>query len=182
MYCMQCLSGWSTEGAYDKPRDSYSPLVNDRMWYVGMRRQWLSHTRRLFPDYLEVEGLYGKTGSWIILLMKSQFARHGIPDKVMSDNGPPHGSREFAEFEHFASLPRYEQSNGKTGNSVKIATRLLHKCAMDTRDPFFAFLDLRNAPTQGIGYSLAERIFGRRTKTLLPVAEHLLKPRHVNHT
>lgn len=85
--------------------------------------------------------------------MKSQFARHGIPDRVLSDNGPPFGSREFAEFsrsyefEHVTSSPRYAQSNDKAENSVKIAKRLIHKCAMDGKDPFLALLDLCNTPT-----------------------------------
>lgn len=51
---------------------------------------------------------------------------------------------------------------------------------MDGKDPFLALLDLRNTPTQGINYSPAQRIFGRRTKTLLPVAEHLLRPRYAD--
>ncbi|XP_062574516.1 uncharacterized protein K02A2.6-like [Saccostrea cucullata] len=141
-----------------------------------------------YSDYFEVERLHGKTGSSIIRMMKSQFARHGIPDRVISDNGPPFGSREFAEFsksyefEHVTSSPRYAQSNGKAENSVKIAKRLIHKCVMDGKDPFLALLDLRNTPTQGIGYSPAQRIFGRRTKTLLPVAEHLLRPRYADRT
>ncbi|XP_061194972.1 uncharacterized protein LOC133203143 [Saccostrea echinata] len=45
-----------------------------------------------YSDYFEVERLHSKTGS-IIRMMKSQFARHGIPDRVISDNGPPFGSR-----------------------------------------------------------------------------------------
>ena len=53
---------------------------------------------------------------------------------------------------------------------------------MDGKDPFLALLDLRNTPTQGIGYSPAQRIFGRRTKSLLPTAEHLLKPRYADRT
>lgn len=51
---------------------------------------------------------------------------------------------------------------------------------MDGKDPFLALLDLRNTPTQGINYSPAQRIFGRRTKTLLPVDEHLLRPRYAD--
>ncbi|XP_061190283.1 uncharacterized protein K02A2.6-like [Saccostrea echinata] len=141
-----------------------------------------------YSDYFEVERLHSKTGSSIIRMMKSQFARHGIPDRVISDNGPPFGSREFAEFsksyefEHVTSSPRYAQSNGKAENSVKIAKRLIHKYAMDGKDPILALLDLRNTPTQGIGYSHAQRIFDRRTKTLLPVAEHLLRPRYADRT
>lgn len=59
--------------------------------------------------------------------MKAKFARYGIPDRVISDNGLPFGSREFVEFskslefEHVTTSPRYAHSNGKAENSVKIA-------------------------------------------------------------
>lgn len=73
-----------------------------------------------YSDYFEVEKLHSKTGRKIIRLTKSQFARHGIPERVISDIRPPFGSREFAEFskiyefEHVKSSPRYAQSNSKT--------------------------------------------------------------------
>lgn len=80
-----------------------------------MLGQILPYTADFYSDYFEVERLHNKTESTIIRLMKSQFARHGIPDRVLSDNGPPFGSREFAElsrsyeFEHVTSSPRYAQ-------------------------------------------------------------------------
>jgi transposase InsO family protein len=106
-----------------------------------------------YLDYFEVEKLHVKTGSSIIRSMKSQFARHGIPDKVISYKGSPFRSREFAEFgrgyefENVTSSPRYAQSNGKAENAVKITKRLIHTCTMDEKDPFLALLNLRNTPT-----------------------------------
>ena len=43
----------------------------------------------------------------------------------------------------------------------------MQKASESRRDPFLALLDRRNIP--------AQRIFGRRTKTLLPTSNHLLK-------
>ena len=40
----------------------------------------------------------------------------------------------------------------------------------------FSLLDWRNTPTEGMGSSPAQRMFGRRTRTLLPTARQLLKP------
>lgn len=54
-----------------------------------MLGQILPYTADFYSDYFEVERLHNKTESTIIRLMKSQFARHGIPDIVLSDNGPP---------------------------------------------------------------------------------------------
>ena len=64
--------------------------------------------------------------------LKQQFARHGIPDIVFSDNSP-FLSREFKifaanyEFRHDTSSPRYPQSNGKVENAIKTAKRLMTK-------------------------------------------------------
>ncbi len=56
--------------------------------------------------------------------MKSIFARHDIPELVVSDNGPQYTSQEFEEFEkawnfqHQTSSPAYPQSNGLAERSV----------------------------------------------------------------
>lgn len=112
--------------------------------------------------------------------MKAQIARHGIPDVIVTDNGPPFNSGEFRdfaenyEFGHRTSSPRYFQSNGKVENAVKIVKNLMHKCVLDKKDPFLALLDWRNTPSETIGLSAVERLFGRNTRTRLTLtAKHL---------
>lgn len=137
-----------------------------------------------YLDYFEVDRLHSKTGSSIISKLKAHLARHGIPDTLVSDNGPPFNGQEFAEFSrayefnHVTSSPNCAQSNGKAENAVKVIKRLINKSVADQKDPYLALLDLRNTPSQDIGYSAVQRIFGRRTKTLLPVSEDMLKPRY----
>ena len=107
-------------------------------------------------------------------------ARHGIPDKLRSDNGPHLSSQEFMkfselyEFDHITSSPAYPQSNGKAENSVKTAKRIMLKALEAGTDPYLGLLDFRNTPTEGLGTSPAQRLFGLRTKTLLPTAGSLL--------
>ena len=54
-----------------------------------------------------------------ILKLKSHFPRYGIPDQVVSDNGPQFSSKEFADFaktwdfEHLTSSPGHSKPNGK---------------------------------------------------------------------
>ena len=43
-------------------------------------------------------------------------------------------------------------------------------------DFYFALLDWRNTPTEGVGCSPVQRLCGRRTRTLLPTGTSLLKP------
>ena len=102
----------------------------------------------------------------------------------MTDNGPQFASAEFAVFgktwmfQHTTSSPHYPQSNGKAENAVKTVKRLFTKCKESGQSEFIALLDWRNTPTKGVGTSPAQRLMGRRCKTLLPVAGALLQPRH----
>ena len=41
-------------------------------------------------------------------------------------------------------------------------------------DPNLSLLDYRNTPSEGTGSSPAQRLFGRRTRTLLPTSLRLL--------
>ena len=112
----------------------------------------------------------------MISRIKSQFARRGKPDQLISDNGPPFSSREFREFalayefEHLTRSPRYPQSNGKVENAVKMAQSVMKKARLAETDPNLSLLDYRNTPTEGLGSSLAQRLFSRRTKIMVPTA------------
>ena len=50
------------------------------------------------------------------------------------------------------------------------------KAKEDKKDPLLAILDWRNTPSEGFSTSPAQRLMGRRTRTLLPTAEKLLQP------
>ena len=68
------------------------------------------------------------------------------------------------------SAPRYPQSNGKAENAIKTVKCLFKKCKQAGQSEFLALLDWRNTPTEGIRTRPAERLMGRRCRTLLPVA------------
>ena len=50
------------------------------------------------------------------------------------------------------------------------------KAKEDRKDPLLAILDWRNTLSEGFNTSPAQRLMGRRTRTLLPTAEKLLQP------
>ena len=60
--------------------------------------------------------------------------------------------------------------------------RLLTKAKASGQDPYLTILDWRNTPSTCIGVWPAQRLFGRRTKTLLPTAGTLLQPKIVEGT
>ena len=83
-------------------------------------------------------------------------------------------SSKTYEFDHVTSSPTYPQSNGTVENAVKTAQRIMLKALEAGSDPYLGLLDFRNTPTEGLGTSPAQCLFGSCTKTLLPTAGRLL--------
>ena len=135
-----------------------------------------------YSNYIEVACLNNLTSRAVIKELKAIFARFGVPDTLVTDNGAQFSSAEFAVFattwmfEHKTSSPTYPQSNGKAEKAVQTVKNLFKKCKASGTSEFQALLDWRNTPTAGIGTSPAQRLMGRRCKTLLPIAGSLLQP------
>ena len=53
---------------------------------------------------------------------------------------------------------------------------MMKKCKKHNEDVYIALLNLRNTPQENIDQSPVQRLFGRRTKTLIPTASSLLSP------
>ena len=110
--------------------------------------------------------------------MKSVFARHGIPEEFISDNGPQYSSQEMKEFalrygfRHTTSSPHYPIAHGQAERAVKTVKSLL----LDAEDPFLALLNYRATPFPRCGLSPAELLFGRQIRTTLPQAVSQLTP------
>ena len=49
-------------------------------------------------NFFEADKLVSKTSKEVIEKLKPHMARHGIPDKIVSDNGPQFSSQEFKNF------------------------------------------------------------------------------------
>ena len=137
-----------------------------------------------FSNYIEVEKLQTTTTKAVVKALMTLYARYGVPDTLVTDNGPQFSSAEFATFskawglEHKTSSPHYPQSNGKAENAVKTVKRLFTKCQEVGQSEYRALLDWRNTPTEGVGTSPAQRFLGRRCKTLLPLTHSQLQPHY----
>ena len=113
--------------------------------------------------------------------MKMHLARYGIPDVVVSDNGPQFPAQEFQrfskswQFQLNTTSPHYPKSNGKAENAVKAAKQLLKKAKKDKAVAYLALLAYRNTPTKGLDTSPAQRLMSRITKTLLQTTANLLR-------
>ena len=87
-----------------------------------------------YSNFIEVTRMTTTTSRSIIKAMKEVFARFGIPDVVVTDNGPQFSSAEFLvfarmwNFDRVTSSLHHPQSNGKAENTVKTVKRLFKKC------------------------------------------------------
>ena len=131
--------------------------------------------------WFEIDHLLDIKATTVIKKLKMHISRYGIPDKIISDNGPQFANQHFQKFaaeygiEHKTSSPRYPQSNGYTERAVQAANNVLYTAKGSNEDIYLALLAHRNTPRDNILGSPAEQLMGRRTKTQLPKTATLLK-------
>ena len=105
---------------------------------IGTDLFWWNNTNYLlvvdkcsnFPETCRLPNTHSST---VIQHTKSIFARYGIPEVVISDNGPQYASHEYEEFantwdfRHNTSSAAYPQSNGLAERTVQTVKNLLEK-------------------------------------------------------
>ena len=111
-----------------------------------------------YSEWFEIEQLtVDSTATTVIGKTSKWFSTHGIPAKVISDNGPPFSSYKYAEFAakygftHQTISPYHSQANGLVEKFVGIAKAMLIKCKETNQDPYLALLNHRNTPRDGVG-------------------------------
>ena len=130
-----------------------------------------------YSRWFEIKELRNETSQVVIQALKELFAIHGIPDLIISDNGPQYSADSFREFAtkygfvHTTSSPRYPQANGEVERAVRTAKSLLRK----NDDIHSALLTYRSTPLQN-DLSLSELLMGRRLRTQLPIHPNNLYP------
>ena len=99
---------------------------------------------------------------------------HGVPEIVVSDNGPQYSSEAYAKFVQefqFEHITHYLQSNGESECTVKTIKSLLKKDG----DPYLALMSYRATPLQN-GFSPSKLLMSRRLRTTVPMTRELLRP------
>ena len=124
-----------------------------------------------YSRYIEIARLDRTTADEVISRTKSIFARHGIPEIVVSDNGPQFSAAHYSNFaqsygfDHITSSPYFPQSNGEAERAVGTIKRLLNK----EEDPYMALLAYHTTPLQN-GYSPSELLMSRRLRSTVPIS------------
>ena len=164
---------------HELPTRPWQKVATDLFTWEG--RQFMV-TVDYFSRFFEIDELTTTTSSAVIRKLSTHFARHGIPETLISDNGPQYASGDFAnfadtwDFQHVTSSPGYPQSNGLAERTVQTAKKLLTKSKEDGKQPLLAILEYRNTPVDSMK-SPAELLMGRQLRSILPAANHHLQPK-----
>ena len=118
------------------------------------------------------------TTSQVAVKLKAIFARYGIPEQVVSDNGPQFSSEDFKalahelDFQHITTSPHNPQANGHAERAVQVAKGMLKQ-----KDPLLALMAYRATANSSTGVSPAELLMGRKLRTTLPTLGSNLVPK-----
>lgn len=134
-----------------------------------------------FSKYPEVVPVNNKTAETTIKVMKTIFARHGIPLTVVADNMPfsSKALRKFSQEWHFTittSSPHFPQSNGLAERYVQTMKQILKKAKVSDTDVDLALLEFRNTAITGMSASPAQLLMGRNLRSSLPMLPSQLTP------
>ena len=106
------------------------------------------------------------------------FLCFGIPETVVSNNGPQYKSAEFVQFakaydfNHTTSSPLFAQSNGQAKRTIKTLKKLLKM----SKDIAIAMLIYHSTPFSWCRLSPAELLMGRRLCANIPIVKDQLIP------
>ena len=139
-----------------------------------------------YSKWLEVIPMTSTSSLKTIEVLRSLFARFGLPEEVVSDNGPQLSSEEFAQFlkqngVKFTRVPPYHPaSNGAAERSVQTTKVVLAKQVLDVKTSKLSlqhrlanFLIMyRSTPHTVTGQSPAQLFLGRQIRNCFT----LLKP------
>uniref|UniRef100_A0A915DZB2 Integrase catalytic domain-containing protein n=1 Tax=Ditylenchus dipsaci TaxID=166011 RepID=A0A915DZB2_9BILA len=122
-----------------------------------------------------------------IQVFATVFATHGLPEEIVTDNGPQFISKEFEEFcisrsiKHTTSSPYHQQSNGLAEKFVHTLKKAILKGTSSGLTKLESVRQLlihyRSTPHPSSGKSPSELLYGRRIRTLLDT----MVPSEVHH-
>ena len=168
--CQECIKRSQTAKEplqpHDIPEGPWRKLGMDYFHFNGNTYVLICDYFSKFPFMFKAKTSFWSLKDHLIDL----FSIEGYPDEIVSDNGPPFNSKEFAKFlsglgiKHTTSSPGYPRSNGFIERHIQTVKSMLSKSS-NTRSFQEVLADLR---TTRIGTGLpspAEILHGRNMTT-----------------
>lgn len=157
---------------HEIPSRPWQVLGTDLFYFHGTNYLIIADYYSKFPFIRKMpENCSSQT---VINATKEIIAEHGIPEKIISDNGPHYSSEKYKQFtqewsiKHITSSPHHPQSNGFIERQIQTVKNVLKK-ALDSRsDVHMGLLCLRSTPIDSKLPSPSTLLFNRQVRTNLP--------------
>lgn len=130
-----------------------------------------------YSKWLEAEVIRTTSAYETIKFFKNLFAKFGLPEQLVTDNGPPFQSAEFREFcdkniiRHSTSSPYRPQGNGAAENAVKMIKKTIKKAVLEGEDIHTSLckflMQYRNCEHATTRVAPAVALLGRRLRNRL---------------
>ncbi|XP_026548545.1 uncharacterized protein K02A2.6-like, partial [Notechis scutatus] len=128
-----------------------------------------------YSNWLEVSVMNSTTTEAVTKQLRKLFAMHGLPDLLVSDNGPQFTALAFEQFlaeqgiRHALTVPVHPASNGKAERMVRYTKEALEKIDTgDIQDKINTMLTIQHiTPSTSMNKSPAELLMGRKLRTYL---------------
>lgn len=130
-----------------------------------------------FSKFMEVIKLRETTSQEVIRHMMDVFARHGVPQTVISDNGGQYSSEVFSSFakewgfSHVTISPGHSSGNGMAERSVQTIKGLLKYASLPN-----SLLSYHTAEL-ACGYTPTQLLMSRRIRSKIPTINKNLHPK-----
>lgn len=140
-----------------------------------MKNRYLLIVVDAYSKWIEVVPVSTPSAEATIPCLRVMFACHGLPDLVVSDNGPAFVSGSFKDFlrqngiRQILTPPYHPASNGAAERAVQTIKLKLKKAAVGSFQCQLAriLLNYRTTPHETTGCTPAELLMGRKLKTAL---------------
>ncbi|XP_014665892.1 PREDICTED: uncharacterized protein K02A2.6-like [Priapulus caudatus] len=127
----------------------------------------------MFSKFPVVRCLHSTTSRSVNNHLKAIFDEHGVPEEMLTDNGPQYTAAEFTTFAkqygfiHKTNSPQFPSSNGFIERTVQTVKNVFTKARESGNDPHLAMLCLRTTPVDHNTPSPSELLNNRRYRANL---------------
>ena len=188
LHCEVCLTHRDSNAKeplmpHEVPQGPYQKLGSDIFSFKG--KNYLL-TSCYYSRFFEIDDLPDMRAETVIQKLKVHMARNGICQVLISDNGPSYSCQAFSDFArdwgfiHQTSSPYHPISNGHSEVMVGVAKKILKKAKESKQDPYLLILEYRNSPLPDCNLSPAQLFLSRRTRSVVPITNNLLKPQAID--
>lgn len=164
----------------ETPEKPWDICAADYKGHIGGTRGYYFHVLvDTYSKWPEVAVTSSTRFEKLFLVLDGSFSTHGIPSKVIHDNGPPYNSEEWRKYARKVGFstspctPEHPQGNGCAEKMMASIVKLTHASLAEGKDPKKEItqwlLNYRNTPHPSTKKTPTELMMNRKVRTKVPV-------------